>query len=246
MKRLLSLMILLVIFLNLLTLNTIEKEGDSPMTESVAPEEIFVEVPQQPHYRHAGVGGMRWKKASTTTYSYMDKYESFYNSIEKVMTYLRDNSYVEEGVDDEELHYIVGRVMTIANNFDFIPSSLGLSLIANESGFDKYCQSNAGARGLCQVIPKYHANRLSTYLEDGEEYDPDMFFNVTLNIQTGLDYLSQILVETEGDVTYALMWYNQGPSSAYDSYISNGKTSSYAEKVIALATELEDVLCNDQ
>lgn len=249
MKRILTIVLLGAIFsivlLNLLTDSDIpdQQTNRAPMgvSPSIQEDEVPVPAGYDPHFVLRSRPREKINVVET-----VEEGEGFYDMLEEVSTYLRDNGYVKEKVNDDDLHHIVKLAMYISDDFDRIPTSIALSLIANESGFDRYDKSNAGARGLCQVIPKYHEDRLMAYLEEGSEYSSDLFFDPSLNIKTGLDYLSYILGETEGDITFALMWYNQGAKSAYNDYVEQGISSRYSQKVIALSEELEDILCNSQ
>lgn len=222
--------------MNLLTTVSFDMEDRSPVTKKVEniEEEPYFEVPKPVVNSIKTYSVIKDSNNSEDELNYEDY-------VYRVATYLKTNGYVVNSVEDSELKEIIKLTLNISTEFDYIPSTLALSLIANESGFDRYCHSNAGAKGLCQIIPKYHEERLMMYVEDDDVYDPDLFFNSKLNVQTGLDYLSCILEETEGDITFALMWYNQGPQSAYDDYVEKGISSTYSQKVIALSEELEDI-----
>ena len=93
-----------------------------------------------------------------------------------------------------------------------------------------------------QLIPSYHEDRLIQFLEEDETYSRDLFYEPLYNIMTGMDYLHERLNECETNLPYALMQYNQGPSSAYKTYVKKGITSKYAEDIIYLSVELDGIL----
>lgn len=155
--------------------------------------------------------------------------------------YLQVNGWVDERVDEDDLDYILQLTVHLASYYDNIPSSLAIATIAQESEFyakDEY----EGAKGLMQLLPSYHRERLIQCLEEDERYSDELFFDPRLNVMTGLDYLHQLLDEVNGDVAYALMCYNQGPSSAYKTYVKNGVTSNYAQSIMKLSEDLDELL----
>ena len=93
-----------------------------------------------------------------------------------------------------------------------------------------------------QLIPSYHEDRLIQVLEEDETYSRDLFYEPLYNIMTGMDYLHERLSASYGDIRYSLMQYNQGPSSAYNTYVKKGLTSSYAKTIVELAEELDAIL----
>lgn len=158
----------------------------------------------------------------------------------RIRTHLRENGWVDERVSEDELDYICLLTKQLTTYYDNVPWTLALSLVAQESKFYQYDEYD-GALGLMQLLPSYHSERLIQCLEEDESYSQDLFFNPRLNIMTGLDYLSQLIRECDGDIPYALMCYNQGPSSAYRTYIKSGITSDYANNIMDLRLALEAV-----
>lgn len=157
-----------------------------------------------------------------------------------VRDYLRENGYVSNTVSEDELEYICELTKQLSSYYDNIPSHLALSVIAIESSFDTNCEYD-GALGLMQLLPRYHAERLIQCLEEDEQYSDKLFYNPRLNIMTGFDYLSQLINECNGDISYALMCYNQGPSSAYKTYMESNITSNYAKNILNLSEELSEL-----
>lgn len=232
-----TVLLLIAIFADVLTATTYGGMEE----RNVMPEEKPVEIPRALTTKQRQIYLKRYEKLL-----YQEEQErSFYDKLEKVAVYLKENGYVAEKVTDPEIRYTIELALNLSTGFASIPEALILSVIANESGFDKQCTSGAGAKGLCQIIPRYHATRLQSYLSEDEVYDETMFYSQRLSILTCMDYLTEILNETEGDLVYALMWYNQGPLSAYDDYICWGLESDYALDVIELMVQLEELLCQN-
>lgn len=163
------------------------------------------------------------------------------HSLYHVRDYLQTNGWVDGRVTKDELDYVLQLAQHLASYYDNIPSSLAIAVIAEESKFyekDTY----EGAKGLMQLLPSYHRERLVQCLEEDERYSDELFFDPRLNVMTGLDYLSQLIDECKGDIPYALMCYNQGPSSAYKTYVKGGVISDYAQTIIKLSEDLDELL----
>jgi soluble lytic murein transglycosylase-like protein len=98
-----------------------------------------------------------------------------------------------------------------------------LAVVAVESRFNPVAESVLGAKGLMQVLPKYHQDRL---LEHGGEIallDPEV------NLQVGTQILREYL-RRFGETETALQMY----AGAFDE-----PTSQYARKVLAERARLE-------
>jgi soluble lytic murein transglycosylase-like protein len=101
-----------------------------------------------------------------------------------------------------------------------------LAVMAVESRYNPVAESSMGARGLMQIIPKYHPEKL---LEHGGEHallDPEV------NIQVGARILREYL-RRFGETETALQMY----AGAFDE-----PTSQYAGKVLAEKARLLQVL----
>lgn len=159
--------------------------------------------------------------------------------------YLKREGYVKKSVDWEDFDTIFVLTEQICGNYENVSSSLILAMIAQESNFDTNAEYH-GAIGLMQLIPIYHEARMKAYLEEGVQPDLDHFRTPRYNIVTGTDYMDYILGETNGDVSYALMWYNQGAVSACEDYTINGYTSYYANNIQRLAAEIRNIIHDDE
>lgn len=162
-------------------------------------------------------------------------------SMRRVRNYLIDNGWVDERVIKDDFEYIVQLAIHLSTYYEDISPSLTLAIIAQESKFYQY-DKYEGALGLMQLLPSYHSDRLIACLEEDERYSNDLFYDPRLNIMTGLDYFHQLLEEVNGDVPYALMCYNQGPSSAYRTYVRGAIVSNYAKSIMKLSEELDELL----
>lgn len=154
---------------------------------------------------------------------------------------LRKEGWINSDVSFNDFDYILVLTRQLSGLTRNVESSLALAMIAVESRFDVNAK-NDSARGLMQLIPIYHQDRMEQFVEEGHLVDLDDFFNPRLNIMTGLDYMDYILEETRGNEEYALMWYNQGALSASRTYKDKGITSDYATTIISLADHIDRLI----
>ena len=101
-----------------------------------------------------------------------------------------------------------------------------LAVMAVESRYNPVAESHMGARGLMQVIPKFHADKLAEHGGEGALLDPHV------NIQVGAQILREYL-RRFGETETALQMY----AGAFDE-----PNSSYAFKVLAERARLEQML----
>jgi soluble lytic murein transglycosylase-like protein len=101
-----------------------------------------------------------------------------------------------------------------------------LAVVAVESRFNPIAESNLGAKGLMQVIPKFHADKLTEHGGEGALLDP------AVNIQVGARILREYL-RRFGETETALQMY----AGAFDE-----PNSGYAFKVLAERARLEQLL----
>jgi soluble lytic murein transglycosylase-like protein len=101
-----------------------------------------------------------------------------------------------------------------------------LAVMAVESRYNPVAESNMGAKGLMQVIPKFHAEKLAGHGGESALLDPHV------NIQVGAQILREYL-RRFGETETALQMY----AGAFDE-----PSSSYAFKVLAERTRLEQML----
>lgn len=92
-----------------------------------------------------------------------------------------------------------------------------LAVIAVESRFNPIAESIVGAKGLMQVVPAMHEDKLGTLGGARGLFDP------MINIYVGTQILSEYIVR-QGGLQAGLQYYNGAASDA---------TASYAKKVLA-------------
>lgn len=120
-------------------------------------------------------------------------------------------------------------VKDIAPKYE-IRTELVEAIIDIESDWDETVESDGGAVGLMQIVPKWHIKR-------AEELLVDDFKEPYSNILIGCDYLAE-LIEKYGNETEALMVYNMGYKGAQ--LYESGTVSNYAKKVLNRAEELKE------
>ena len=101
-----------------------------------------------------------------------------------------------------------------------------LAVMAIESRYNPVAESNMGARGLMQVIPKFHPEKLAGHGGESALLDPHV------NIQVGAQILREYM-RRMGETETALQMY----AGAMDE-----PTSGYAFKVLAERSRLEQIL----
>jgi soluble lytic murein transglycosylase-like protein len=101
-----------------------------------------------------------------------------------------------------------------------------LAVMAIESRYNPVAESNMGAKGLMQVIPKFHAEKLAEHGGESALLDPHV------NIQVGAQILREYM-RRFGETETALQMY----AGAFDE-----PTSAYAFKVLAERARLEQIL----
>lgn len=117
----------------------------------------------------------------------------------------------------------------IGSQYNICPELL-MAVIETESSGQAYA-TNGNCIGLMQVSSKYHSSRMQKLgvCDLYAEYD---------NILTAADYLAE-LFEKYGEVSLVLDIYN-GNSKAMYNY-ENGILSTYADKILTRANELEQL-----
>ena len=98
-----------------------------------------------------------------------------------------------------------------------------LAVVAIESRYNPVAESTVGAKGLMQVIPKYHLEKLADH--GGEQSLLDPYVNIMVGSRILREYQRRL-----GDTEAALQMY----AGAFDE-----PTSTYANKVLAEKARLE-------
>lgn len=120
---------------------------------------------------------------------------------------------------------IVGAAHRVADEVGLDPL-LVLAVISVESSFNPIAESVMGAKGLMQIIPKYHPERLRAAGGEDAVFDPES------NIEIGARILQEYVRRT-GTLEAGLQFYNGA---------SRDSTASYARKVLAERNRLLQVV----
>lgn len=83
-------------------------------------------------------------------------------------------------------------------------------LIRQESLFDTWSLSRAGARGLMQIMPET-GERVYEASKKSQPYDPDDLYKPDFNIELGMQYLRQLQERFGKNEIHLLISYNAGP-----------------------------------
>ena len=101
-----------------------------------------------------------------------------------------------------------------------------LAVISVESRFNPIAESGMGAKGLMQIIPKYHLDKLEEVGGEDAVFDPEM------NIYIGARILQEYVHRT-GTLEAGLQFYNGA---------LRDNSAQYARKVLAERERLQQVL----
>jgi len=119
-------------------------------------------------------------------------------------------------IASEATERMVGVSFQVAREAGLDPL-LVLAVISVESRFNPIAESVMGAKGLMQIIPKYHRARLSEYGGEAAIFDPES------NIRVGTEILRDY-VQRAGTLEAGLQFYN---GAMRDS------SAQYAQRVMA-------------
>jgi soluble lytic murein transglycosylase-like protein len=103
---------------------------------------------------------------------------------------------------------------------------LVLAVISIESRFNPLAESSMGAKGLMQIIPRFHRAKLAEHGGDQAVLDPES------NIEVGTRILQEYIHRT-GTLEAGLQFYNGA---------SRDGSAQYAQKVMAERLRLEDTV----
>lgn len=173
-------------------------------------------------------------------------------TVREAIRYLRNGLWVQNNIPDYTIEEYIILCEQAASDKTYVTPELLLGMIAVESRFDTEALSGSGARGLCQMIFGYHADRMEKVT--GEEADPKDFYVPWKNIFCAADYLEEIhekvctyeSIRDHHRAAFSLMWYNMGPGTASTVYLDQGRVSSYAKNVLAITEELESIFAKGE
>lgn len=113
-----------------------------------------------------------------------------------------------------------------AGNIVGLDPGLLLAVMAIESRFNPIAQSDMGAKGLMQVIPRFHEDKLNGH--GGAEAVLVPWVNILVGAQILREYIGRA-----GSLEAGLQWYNGAP---------NDRSRQYAEKILSEKAHLDRVL----
>ena len=120
----------------------------------------------------------------------------------------------------QDVAYDLVRVAHQAGHQLQLDPLLIIAVIAVESRFNPIAESVAGAKGLMQIIPKYHTDKLEEFGGEKAVYDP------AANIQVGAQILKEYLRLT-GNLGSALQMYAGALGDSQDQYSSKVLNEKY-------------------
>lgn len=120
---------------------------------------------------------------------------------------------------------LVGEAYTVGRNVGLDPLLI-LAVISVESRFNPIAESDMGAKGLMQVIPRFHAEKLAVHGGEDAVLDPKT------NILVGAQILKEY-IRLAGGLEAGLQMYNGA---------ADDPAQGYAQKVIAEKQRLEQTL----
>ena len=104
------------------------------------------------------------------------------------------------GVSTDVVQDLVRTAFAAGNQYGIDPR-LVVAIMAVESSFNPIAESFAGAKGLMQIIPKYHLEKFEAFGGEQAVFDP------RVNIQVGARIVREYLLMHSGDLFAALQTY---------------------------------------
>lgn len=123
------------------------------------------------------------------------------------------------GVSGEVVQELVRTAFAAGKQFGIDPL-LVVAIMAVESSFNPIAESYAGAKGLMQIIPKFHLEKFADFGGEHAVFDP------RVNILVGARIVREYLLQASGDLFTALQTYAGAlgdRSSAYTHRVLNEK-----------------------
>jgi soluble lytic murein transglycosylase len=121
-------------------------------------------------------------------------------------------------------------IIPAAKNLGFDPLFL-YSLVRQESLFEGFVRSSAGARGLMQIVPST-GDSIVQSMNYPPNYKSDDLYRPLINVNLGSYYLDTNRNSLDGDLYAALAAYNAGPGNAVIwKQLTNGDPDLFVEVV---------------
>ncbi len=174
---------------------------------------LFGDGLRQPYAAHSAVGGGLGTEATVLTPVEENRYRALSEYVAKRYRVSQDVAF-----DLVSLAYKAGRELQL-------DPLLIIAVISVESGFNPIAESVTGAKGLMQIIPKYHGDKLEEYGGPGAVFDP------ATNIQVGALILKEYIRRT-GNVGIGLQMYAGALGDVED---------QYTNKVLGVKQRLQQV-----
>lgn len=129
------------------------------------------------------------------------------------------------GVAPEAIAPLVAEADTLSRTYRLSPN-LVIAVMAIESNFHPYIQSQAGAQGLMQVMPKVHSKRYQKFGGATAYLDP------SVSLRVGAEILRDCVRLKDGSEAEGLRFYfGGGPAS--DTYIDKVRAEQHKLDLVA-------------
>lgn len=126
---------------------------------------------------------------------YLESFKLIYRSV--------DQGKISVTKDTLKILFPLPYLNQIKRNTKEFDPIIALSLIRQESGFNRYARSHVGARGLMQLMPNT-AKRIRRRVRTRQLY------NANLNINIGTKFFNKLLNRYDNNLVYSLAAYNAG------------------------------------
>ncbi len=175
---------------------------------------LFGESLEQPYAAQAAVRAGQGSVATVITPAEENRYRALSEYVAK-----RYRVSQEVAFDLVRMVYKAGQELQL-------DPLLIIAVISVESSFNPIAESVAGAKGLMQIIPKYHGDKLEEFGGPGAVFDP------ATNIQVGALILKEYIRQT-GSVGIGLQMYAGA---------LNDNEDQYTNKVLGVKQRLQQVV----